>query len=111
MVVLFKKNFYFEVYLFHNVLLVSSVKQSDSVICVCVCVYTYIGLYVEKNMRKNIYVCVYMKMKVLVIQSCPTLCDSMDCSLPVSSVLGIFQARIMEWVAISFSRRSPQPRD
>ena len=46
-----------------------------------------------------------------VAQSCPTLCDSMDCSLPGSSVLGIFQARILEWVAISFSRGSSRPRD
>ena len=36
-------------------------------------------------------------------QSCPTLCDSMDCSPPGSSVHGILQARILEWVAISFS--------
>ena len=46
-----------------------------------------------------------------VTQSCPTLCDPMDCSLPDSSVHGIFQARILEWVAISFSRGSSQPRD
>ena len=46
-----------------------------------------------------------------VAQSCPTLCDPMDCSLPGSSIHGIFQARILEWVAISFSRRSFQPRD
>ena len=38
-----------------------------------------------------------------VTQSCPTLCDPMDCSLPGSSVHGIFQAWIPEWVAISFS--------
>ena len=38
-----------------------------------------------------------------VTQSCPTLCDPMDCSLPGSSVLEIFQARVLEWVAISFS--------
>ena len=37
------------------------------------------------------------------LQSCPTLCDSMDCSLPGSSVHGIFQARVLEWVAIAFS--------
>ena len=42
-----------------------------------------------------------------VTQSCPTLCDPMDCSLPVSSVDGIFQARVLEWVAISFSTRQP----
>ena len=41
-----------------------------------------------------------------VAQSCPTLCDPMDCSLPGSTICGIFQARILEWVAISFSRRS-----
>jgi len=39
-------------------------------------------------------------------QSCPTLCDPMNCSLPGSSVHGIFQARILEWVAISSSRGS-----
>ena len=42
---------------------------------------------------------------------CPTLCDPMDCSLPGFSVHGILQARILEWVAIPFSRRSSQPRD
>ena len=46
-----------------------------------------------------------------VAQSCPTLCDPMDYSLPGSSVHGIFQARVLEWVAISFSRRASQPRD
>ena len=46
-----------------------------------------------------------------VAQSCPTLCDPMDCSLPGSSVHGIFQARVLEWVAISFSRASSPPRD
>ena len=40
-----------------------------------------------------------------VAHSCPTLCDPMDYSLPRSSVHGVFQARILEWVAISFSRR------
>ena len=46
-----------------------------------------------------------------VTQSCPTLCDPMDCSLRGSSVHGIFQARILERVAISFSRRSSRPGD
>ena len=48
---------------------------------------------------------------VKLTQLCPTLCDPMDCSLPCSSVRRILQARILEWVAISFSRRSSQPRD
>ena len=39
-------------------------------------------------------------------QSCPTLCDSVDCSPPGSSLHGIFQARILKWVAVSSSRRS-----
>ena len=38
-----------------------------------------------------------------VVQSCPTLHDPMDCSLPGSSIHGIFQARVLEWVAIAFS--------
>ena len=46
-----------------------------------------------------------------VTQSCPTLCDPKGCSLPGSSVRGIFQAWILEWVAISFSRGSSWPRD
>ena len=46
-----------------------------------------------------------------VVQSCPTLCNYMDCSLPGSSIYGIFQARVLEQVAVSFSRRSSQPRD
>ena len=50
-------------------------------------------------------------MCVLVAQSCPTICDAMDSSPPGSSVHGIFQARILEWVAIPFSRASSQPRD
>ena len=44
-------------------------------------------------------------------QSCLTLCDPMDCSPPTSSVHGIFQARIIEWVAISYSRGSSWSRD
>ena len=44
-------------------------------------------------------------------QSCPTLCDPMDCSPPGSSIHGILQARILEWVAISSSRGSSRPKD
>ena len=46
-----------------------------------------------------------------VAQSCPTLCNPVDCSLQDSSLHGILQARILEWVAISFSRGSSQPRE
>ena len=46
-----------------------------------------------------------------VSQSCPTLCNPTDCSLPGSFIHRIFQARVLEWVAISFSRGSSRPRD
>ena len=46
-----------------------------------------------------------------VAQLCLTLCGPVDCSLPGSSVHGVFQARVLEWVAISFSRGSSWPRD
>ena len=53
-------------------------------------------------------VCVCARVRA---QSCLTLCDPMDCSPPGSSVHEIFQARILEWVAISYSRGSSQPGD
>ena len=55
--------------------------------------------------------CVCVCVCVCVSQSCPTLCDPMDCSPPHSSIQGILQARILEWVAIPFSKGSSQPRD
>ena len=47
--------------------------------------------------------CMKVKSESEVTKSCPTLSDPMDCSLPGSSVHGIFQARVLEWVAIAFS--------
>ena len=49
--------------------------------------------------------------KMLVLQSCLALCSPMNCNPPGSAVHGILQARILEWVAIPFSRESSQPRD
>ena len=57
--------------------------------------------------RVNETTCMHAKS----LQSCPALCDPMDCSLTGSSVHGILQARILEWVAMPFSRGSSQPRD
>ena len=65
--------------------------------------YDFFNFCLERDV-----ICVY---KVLVTQSYPTLCDPVDCSLPGSSVHGILQARVLEWVDISFSKRSSQPRD
>ena len=55
--------------------------------------------------------CMYILKISEVAQSYPTLCNPMNCSLPGSSIHGMFQARVLEWVAISFSRGSSWPRD
>ena len=103
--------------------------------CCCVCVCTWSDTEVEKKQLiveftpyiqfailiiflkyllhahyknyKQYHVCVC----VCVAQSCPTLCNPMDYSPPNNSVSEIFQARILEWVAIPFSRASSGPRD
>ena len=54
--------------------------------------------------------CRKMNIEHEVAQSCPTLSDLMDCSLPDSSVHGIFQARVLEWGAIAFSKSDVRPR-
>ena len=54
---------------------------------------------------------VYLPCCCLAAKPCPTLCDPMDCSPPVSSVHGMSQARILEWVATSFFKVSSRPRD
>ena len=53
----------------------------------------------------------YIDVRVLVAQSCPTLCDPMDCSPPGFSVHEILQARILEWIVIPFSRETARPKD
>ena len=58
----------------------------------------------------NIYILMY-SIAGMYTQSCPTLCHPLDCSQPGSSVHRILQASIMEWVAISSSGGSPQPKD
>ena len=79
----------------------------------------------EKNLKKNIYrtesLCYICETNLalwikyycccLIANFCLTLCDPMDCSPPGSSVHGISQARILEWLASSFSRGSSWPRD
>ena len=67
----------------------------------------YIYIYVSAYIQCIIYIIVNNE----VTQSCLSLCDPIDCSLPGSSVHGVFKARILEWVAISFSRGSSRPRN
>ena len=59
-------------------------------------------------MTKDAFKC---KAKMSAAQSCPSLWDPIDCSLPGSSVRGVLQATMLEWVAISFSRGTSPPRD
>ena len=66
--------------------------EGKTQVCVCVCLCGHAHVHVP-------------------VQSCPTLCDPMDCNPPGSSIRGILQARILEWVTISFSRGSFRPRD
>ena len=64
--------------------------------------------FCPKSQKLDSFV-IYSSLKVA--QSCLTLCNPVDCSPPGSSVHGVLQARILEWVAISFSRGSSRPRD
>ena len=63
-------------------------------------------LYYFQVYSKVTQLSIHMGVEVLVPRSCPTLCNPMDCSPLGSSVHGILQARILEWVAIPFSRGS-----
>ena len=88
---------------------------------------SFLSFYIVFSYRKYVFSCIHIYIYTLVIylcnyiilcivyvlvaQSCPILCTPVDCSPPDSSVHGIFQARILEWVAISFSRESSWPRD
>ena len=88
-------------------------------VCVCVCVYIYLGRITEwsgswKAFCKDFYkilkiISILFCAKLL--QWCPTVCNPMTCSLPDSSVHGILQARILEWVAMIFSRESSWLKD
>ena len=65
----------------------------------------------QKEWNQVFHICVYVCMLCLVVQLYPTPWDTLHCSPPGYTVHGIFQARILEWVAISFSRGSSQTRD
>ena len=78
-------------------------------IYVCVCVY----IYIYSALKYILYITYITLCAVLclVTHSCPTLCNPMDYSPPGSSVHGILQARILEWVAMPSSMESSQGRD
>ena len=74
-------------------------------------VWTYFGIAFLWDWNENWSFPVLWPLLSFLLQQCPTLCDSVDCSPPSSSVHGILQARILEWVAMLSSRGSSQPRD
>ena len=74
--------------------------------------YPYLIVFTHlKRIHKKLIKWITCRACAKTLQSCLTLCDPMDCSLSGSPVHGIFQAWILEWVAISFSRGSSQPKD
>ena len=80
------------------------IKESNTV---------YVSLYTDKAVYKIYRLSIFILFCCcfLLSQLHPTLCSPKDCSMPGSCVQGIFQARILQWVAISFSTGSCQPRD
>ena len=73
---------------------------------------THMGLFLFLLLSLTVCICTVGLVAVAVFsKSCPTLCDPVDCSLPASSVHGIFQARILGWVAISLSTGTSRLRD
>ena len=87
--------------------------------CTCHCMtqeepHCFVKSYKWKYLGDRTYVrsaVIIASIEIEVTQSCQTLWDPMDCSLSDSSVDGIVQAGILEWIVISFSRGSSQPRD
>ena len=82
---------------------------SLTLFCFCFCFACFVLFYFTKSSTNDRLLFLWDVYSVA--QSCPIFCDPMDCSLPGSSVHGIFQARLLEWVVISFSRESSQLRD
>ena len=100
-------NYFFNIFILHVFLLLE-------INCVCITTLVTISqtmdciLFFKKSFSlwSSVWIC-----SMLVSQSCPTLCDLVYRSLPGSSVYGILQARVLEWVVTPFSRGSFQPRD
>ena len=86
--------------------------------CMILWWWSHVFLYLNKpmecttaSMNPNVNYGLWVIVRVKSLKLCPTVCNPLDCSLSGSSVHGILQARILEWVAISFSRGSSRPRD
>ena len=92
-------------------------RRSVLGVLLCKYIYIYLCVCITESLCYTVVFNITLqfncesKMKVLVIQSCLTLCNPMDCSSPGSSVPGILRSRTLEWVVISFSRGSSWSRD
>ena len=93
-----------------NTLYIVQVYFTMYIMCkyICVCV-KYICVYILIYTFTCFCILIYMCMHAKSLQSCLTLCNPMDCSLPGPSVHGILQARILEWVSMPFSGDLPNP--
>ena len=103
------------IFLFIKQTLIWKEQAQHSVFYICVYIYTYVYIYIliltlmrllssECKIFNYIWICICMYAKLL--QLCPTLCNPLDCSQPVSYVHWISQAKILEWVAMPSSRGS-----
>ena len=90
-----------------EVLLVFLQKELSLLFLICICPYsTCFNPKCSKSLRTqqiSIYFYIFAAAAAKSLQSCPTLCNPKDCSPPGSSIHGIFQARVLEWVAIASS--------
>ena len=82
----------------------SQSRINKSLLAIKLSKFTHTHPHTHTHTHIYLYMCLCAK-------SCLSFCDPTNCSLPGSSVHGIFQARILEWVAFSFSRGSSPPRD
>ena len=92
---------------------VGNIRKQNRLIFLLSGLYTLVGEFMQMEVSKNIInkQITHTCMRAKSLQSCPTLCDPMDCSPPGSSVHGILQARILEWVAVPSFRKYSWPRN
>ena len=69
------------------------------------------NVFSRKKEKIHMHLCIYMCVCVKSLQLCPTLCDTMDCSLQGSAAHRSFQARILQWVSVLSPREASQPRN
>ena len=87
------------------------ILEDDAVKVLCTTCQKIWKIQQWPHLERSVFIPIPKKSESEVAQSCPTLWDPMDCSLPGFSLHGILQARVLEWVPFSFSRGPSLPRD